>query len=119
MRISDWSSDVCSSDLRARSEAQRVRPAIHLEMVEEDRLQFPEIAIVVGVVDRHPVLEQRQPAHVIAAREARSAGLDAHLLPVARLHFDAGREGEPAAAGDNWKRAVERKGVSVRLKPDG
>src|SRR3546814_3436743 len=64
---------------------------------EEDRLQFLEIAIVVGEVDRHPVLEQRQPAHVIAARQARAADRYPHFLPEARLEIDAGGEGERVA----------------------
>src|SRR3546814_18730321 len=69
-------------------------------MIEEDRLELLEVAIVVGVVDRHPVLEQRQPAHVIAARQARSADRDAHLLPVTRLDIDAGRESARIAQAD-------------------
>src|SRR3546814_13488977 len=68
---------------------------------EEDRLQFLEIAIVVGEVDRHPVLEQRQPAHVIAARQARAADRYPHFLPEARLEIDAGGEGERVAQADD------------------
>src|SRR3546814_15410150 len=45
---------------RARPEAQRVRSAIHFEMIEEDRLELLEVAIVVGVVDRHPVLRSEE-----------------------------------------------------------
>ena len=77
---------------RARAEAQRIGAAIDFEVIEEDRLQFLEIAIVVGEIDRHPVLEQRQPAHMIAARQARTANRDAHFLPVARLEIDARRK---------------------------
>src|SRR3546814_2804617 len=70
-------------------------------MVEEDRFEYLKIAIVVGEVERHAVLEQRDPAHMIAAREARAADRDAHLLPEARLEIDAGRESERVAQRDD------------------
>lgn len=82
---------------RSRSEAQGVRSAIDLEMIEEDRLQLLEIAIVVSQVDRHAILQQRQPTHVKAARDARSADRDAHFLAVTRLKVDARRKGERVA----------------------
>src|SRR3546814_12577669 len=47
------------------------------------------------------VLEQRQPAHVIAARQARAADRYPHFLPEARLEIDAGGEGERVAQADD------------------
>ncbi len=85
---------------RARAEAQCVGAAIDFEIVEEDRLQFLKIAVVVGEVDRHPVLQQRDAAHVVAARQPRPADRDPHLLPVARLEVDARRERERVAQRD-------------------
>ena len=86
---------------RARPEAQRIGATIDFEMVEEDRFEFLEIAIVVGEVDRHPVLEQRDAAHVETARQARTADRQAHFLPIARLEIDSGRKGQRVAQADD------------------
>src|SRR3546814_11161685 len=77
--------------------SERIGAAIDFEMVEEDRFEFLKIAIVVGEVDRHAVLEQRDPAHMIAAREARAADREAPLLPAAGPEIDAARETDSVA----------------------
>ena len=79
---------------------QRIAAAIDLDMLEDLRVQFLEIAIIVGAIDRHAILQQRQPAHMIAARQARPADRYPHLLPETRLRIDAGREGERIAQRD-------------------
>ena len=69
-------------------------------MVEKDRLQFLEVTIVIGQIDRNAILQQRQAAHMEPARKARSADRDADLLPEARLRVDTGRKGERIAQGN-------------------
>src|SRR3546814_7237344 len=52
MRISDWSSDVCSSDLMHEHEPRLIRSAremlVHRDVFEHDRLRL---------VDPHPIIE--------------------------------------------------------------
>ena len=79
------------------AQPQRVAAAIDLQMLEDLRVQLLKIAIVVGRVDRDAILQQRQPAHMIAARQARSPNRQAHFLPEARLGVDAGRKAERIA----------------------
>src|SRR3546814_12135313 len=83
MRISDWSSDVCSSDLSARAPAQRVRPVAvehvlaHIEVEGRevdgaegvDRLVegvevevfyvLAHLAVELGQAVQHPALQLR------------------------------------------------------------
>ena len=82
---------------RARAEAQGIGAAIDLEVIEDGRFELLKVAVVVGQVDRHAILQQRQPAHVEAARQARAADGNAHFLAEARLGIDAGREGQRVA----------------------
>src|SRR3546814_14451409 len=50
MRISDWSSDVCSSDLRAAIEAQSARPSAQIAIVRDtERTAVNRSAARVGV----------------------------------------------------------------------
>src|SRR3546814_10966205 len=64
MRISDWSSDVCSSDLRSEIFTGRVeRKGIHA-----DREKIDEAAAVDGGSVR------RGQCHIVGARVARLAG---------------------------------------------
>ncbi len=86
---------------RRSAQPQRIGAAIDLDLLEDLRVQFLEIAIVVGQVDRHAVLQQRQPAHMIAARQAGTPDGNAHLLPEARLGIDAGREGQRVTQGNH------------------
>ena len=55
---------------RRSTQPQRIAAPIHLQMLEDLRVQFLEIAIVVGGVDGNAILQQGQAAHVIAARQA-------------------------------------------------
>ena len=79
------------------AQPQRIAAAIDLQMLEDLRIQLLKIAIVVGRVDRNAILQQRQPAHMIAARQARSPNRQAHFLPETRLGVDAGRKAERIA----------------------
>src|SRR3546814_1544089 len=110
MRISDWSSDVCSSDLtwrgaacgchginrstqRRAAHAERIGAAIYFDPLEHLRVKFLEVAIVVRKVDGNAILQQRNAPHMITAADAGAANRKAHLLPKTRLRINAGREG--------------------------
>ena len=85
---------------RRSAQPQRIAATIDLQMLENLRVEFLKVAIIVGQVDRNAILQQGQAAHVEAARQARTTDRDANLLPEARLGIDAGREGERVAQGD-------------------
>src|SRR3546814_11287326 len=57
MRISDWSSDVCSSDLIGKRDHERDGAAVQLgdadQIVEHDRLQFLADVVDLGLGQRH------------------------------------------------------------------
>src|SRR3546814_10253852 len=72
MRISDWSSDVCSSDLTHRNEGE------HVEAL---------------VADREPGAREEGPA-----RPENDGGREQHLNPVARLATDIWLEARQMAA---------------------
>src|SRR3546814_16448858 len=68
MRISDWSSDVCSSDLGGDAFEQRVarRVAVHivdrLEMVEVEQQQRQRLFAALRLREQHrPLFGQRAP----------------------------------------------------------
>src|SRR3546814_4349499 len=87
MRISDWSSDVCSSDLDDRAEPQRllvlVRPAPHLPQPRE------RVGLSVGAGDEVRLLGRL----ALALRCARAR---AGLLPL----VDAGGRAEAATLAE-------------------
>src|SRR3546814_15025036 len=109
MRISDWSSDVCSSDLLMPSEEERRPGEIRGELDEEE--------------------QQCEPAPLRAARmedhREREAQADIKDGPGER-EDPAGRHdrwqverGEPAVAIADRKSVVEGKRVSVRVDHGG
>src|SRR3546814_15461309 len=56
MRISDWSSDVCSSDLLLRIPASGVGKQVERPVVDARRIvDFEAVVIVVGAADRDDV----------------------------------------------------------------
>src|SRR3546814_4496716 len=67
MRISDWSSDVCSSDLLCRREVARelVTPVVHTAEQPGMRQHRSEMATL------HAFLEQRPPGHGLRSEERR------------------------------------------------
>src|SRR3546814_8010310 len=72
MRISDWSSDVCSSDLGAKRRSRaRHRPGVRLELKTCDLSRCPRRL--------QPRFEDEVERRLRRAAEAREAGLAEHL----------------------------------------
>src|SRR3546814_319691 len=61
MRISDWSSDVCSSDLGVAVEKHLLEPVVELELLNRLRLVFER-----GI----PAVGGRIPAHIDKAHQS-------------------------------------------------
>src|SRR3546814_16116022 len=111
MRISDWSSDVCSSDLREthRDIAQRRREKSH-------RQEAPDVGVIgeetVGELAERIGVEQRR------ADRAEFDGSEDTLIDQWILDY-AEREtrgiDEPVAKRDEWKSVVKGKRGSVRV----
>src|SRR3546814_9419683 len=102
MRISDWSSDVCSSDLRGVE-----RNAVAIELVMEVRAGRK--AGRADIADNFPLLHTvatvgGDPAHMGIARHQAALMLDADLLAIA-----AGppRANAASIGGCEERRAVE------------
>src|SRR3546814_1205812 len=97
MRISDWSSDVCSSDLRARENAERNGLEIRFEKAdlftatgEENWLQpdFDKLLLDpprAGAKEILPIVAKRKPRRIVyvschPGTLARDAGMLVHEL---------------------------------------
>src|SRR3546814_1292666 len=85
MRISDWSSDVCSSDLRLRPENQARlgkspnRHHLALVVLHVDPIDVVDLRAVVGLgldVDLPGPAEEIEVVHVIAAERGLPRGKD-------------------------------------------
>src|SRR3546814_8841779 len=85
MRISDWSSDVCSSDLQEGDVGERVLEAEGVvefqavehpgTVIEAEDVVGQEIAVAVaGSPLDHPLLEQRSAAGEVALRQGVDRG---------------------------------------------
>src|SRR3546814_5087230 len=102
MRISDWSSDVCSSDLLGRLDTDR---ALYLDKISGRR----RVEISSRVGDRHPLT---------------STGLGkALLLDLAPAHWrhlfeDDQARGAPAADYATWERRMRRQVAAGRSEED-
>src|SRR3546814_18671018 len=115
MRISDWSSDVCSSDLRgvlvldhAGDGAERTVGDVPRDRAPElPRRDAPRLAIGTGRDDRHIGVAEGG-VEVIA----EGVELTDHLARQMRL-------GDGARAQQDRKSAVEGKSVSVRVDLGG
>src|SRR3546814_8629060 len=103
MRISDWSSDVCSSDLRRQRIGRAGKRFERIErrlggarLGEGQRLDLEQQGRV-GAVE-HPALAERHPAHrvaVVAAFEHRDpAAWAISVEPEAERHLDRDRSEE-------------------------
>src|SRR3546814_17878820 len=99
MRISDWSSDVCSSDLLEEAAAQR---RVHALV----RQRAPAVADVVVVPHRQRRHPRHHPGHLRLAVELEVAA--EQLAPHRRL--DRGEVG-PDVAGPGGQRPTDRKSV--------
>src|SRR3546814_13996383 len=107
MRISDWSSDVCSSDLRERSMFADFRPTPRSH--EPDRsdglardAQPMRAAGVRGAVERYAKA-------LDAVQQTRAQGLEA--MPHQRVALDRARESLDAIRSD--ERRVGKEGVGT------
>src|SRR3546814_2395942 len=98
MRISDWSSDVCSSDLAQRIEAERVEAC--REMLGNRRRDIERAAI--GMVDTQPAAVQVQLA---ADRAGQKGGLAA-IFAVADDRVADRRQIGRAACGERVCQSV-------------
>src|SRR3546814_13402198 len=106
MRISDWSSDVCSSDLQAAHPVpQRIAGDRRQNRHPQRYARKPEPGIGI-VVDRFGEQADRDQ------RQRLRPGHDAdQQVPVVRGNMiEAGET--PALANRDWKRVVEGKGVT-------
>src|SRR3546814_13444817 len=97
MRISDWSSDVCSSDLRPRAHQDH----------RGDHCRAPPVAV--GIAAEIPAAERTD-------QEAR--GIDGGDVEKLRGVVAAREEGRGEIEGDR-KSVVEGKSVSVRVDLGG
>src|SRR3546814_19703616 len=83
MRISDWSSDVCSSDLPHRGLGMTQDARIRLRGVEHDALRQPDVAVIGdGHAHPHPHLAARIAPVLDRLRPQQFVG-DQMLLAVA------------------------------------
>src|SRR3546814_1165107 len=113
MRISDWSSDVCSSDLAGRARGQPVdldharvvaaadrggrRQRMGVEVAEPARAAHAELAVALGVAvaegDRVEVVPDPQQVRRLAgadeARHARSEEHTSELQSLMRISYAA------------------------------
>src|SRR3546814_12496773 len=112
MRISDWSSDVCSSDLQEGDVGERVLEAegvVELQAVEhpgtvieaEDVVGQKIAVAVAGAPLGHPLLEQRSAAGEVAIRPGVDRGerTARHETPGGLLQAGGGRVTTPVAGG--------------------
>src|SRR3546814_17188341 len=119
MRISDWSSDVCSSDLEQKrgpapgaapqqnGQQQGERPARHAaaepaHTLHEDDERIAILARAQGEQERQLGIKARREAPAYAETEQKRGAGDAH------------GDGNACAAGDR-KSVVSAKSVSVRV----
>src|SRR3546814_2628098 len=90
MRISDWSSDVCSSDLHAL--LQELQRTVDPELIVREGIDAmgqahepPAVGIVGGELGRHPELAQGGKVERRPAGESRLQPLD-YLVPRISIH---------------------------------
>src|SRR3546814_12971025 len=131
MRISDWSSDVCSSDLRQRRHAQ--------EQADEQQAQAPETRMQVAARDpptaapAQPYGHVRRsamirPSRISTMRSHRSASAGSWVMMTSVASLTARRANNrsmiallvpPSRLPEVGKSVVSGKGVSVRVDLGG
>src|SRR3546814_5764281 len=100
MRISDWSSDVCSSDLAAMQSRLKIPVIIAADIIHGHRTVFP---VPLGeAASFEPDLAERTAR--VAAVEASAAGIDWTFAPMVDIARDA-----------RWGRGVEGAGEDTYL----
>src|SRR3546814_13981157 len=133
MRISDWSSDVCSSDLEGVGEAVAVEVdqrlahlAVDLEIDEEHLIDAVEVPFVVrghlveplGHAGVEVTCEDGHGPAVVAGALHRVPGAGVAGAVVDQVQFRIVGEPAPGAAADR-KSVVSGKRVSVRVYRGG
>src|SRR3546814_20586625 len=86
VRISDWSSDVCSSDLPARR--RRAGGRLDHVMIGHDQEAAVEHTLLAGEHGRHRrlhILVDTASRHTAEERERPGMGIEQHLLALARI----------------------------------
>src|SRR3546814_3035942 len=97
MRISDWSSDVCSSDLEARKKSSK--PIGKAHAIDVRRLRIAGLGTISGRIDRHAAALLLDQAHRGEDRKAppdartRQAACSLDPLP-GRKHLASARPGQ-------------------------
>src|SRR3546814_4057125 len=114
MRISDWSSDVCSSDLLFLDRADQMRMAVAERIDRDARSEIEEAAAVVGNqidalashrphvaprVDGHERRDGHRKGLLIPKAKGSPDGHPAALLGLARVRRTTAPNGAPAKAG--------------------
>src|SRR3546814_20256749 len=131
MRISDWSSDVCSSDLVSAVLSEQPQAEILLDVPAEEYHRKVLGTVSAGVLRR---LNEQTPAHYRAwvdeaedddtpAKVFGRAYHDRLLLPdlfaPRYVGQPVGAPMRPTAAWRGRKRVVEGKGVAIRVNNEG
>src|SRR3546814_4688556 len=82
MRISDWSSDVCSSDLQPAQTLELEEPGIALDRVEEAKDAVQKRAVGRGLFPGDQIVAQRIPILVCLVEKIVKQIVHAALAPV-------------------------------------
>src|SRR3546814_11890121 len=127
MRISDWSSDVCSSDLRLVDEDQAHRQqcgdGAHDDAGDHDA--EGRLVVEEGAEARHVVGGQHGEGHTeggdgstgLAGEPAPAAGTDRDGLLAHRKPTSAGRLGGPSGIWPRWTRSPSLSPMSAPPRP--
>src|SRR3546814_3878291 len=105
MRISDWSSDVCSSDLGQSASYQRLttgEPDLpHTEPLYRDADEVDHLVVGQLVVARHPV--ETLGRHAVGAAQVAAIGQrHAEIRRDAAVAVDQRQYLHPASIGPRW-----------------
>src|SRR3546814_14964345 len=85
MRISDWSSDVCSSDLLMRQRGKRAVFIVDaLSLIEQTVRSFYDLGLSdIGVIQAdHAMTDWSKPIQVASAQTLQSRGMHAVVLAI-------------------------------------
>src|SRR3546814_5384950 len=106
MRISDWSSDVCSSDLPPTVVAERIREILEVEMLPSDIQKIPDDIAVLMVA--HP--KNLSPRTLFAIDQYLLGGGKAAIFVDPLAESEAGAGGGPMGGASS---STDRKSTRV------
>src|SRR3546814_3820045 len=117
MRISDWSSDVCSSDLRAFRSDEQVAQVVAGVVLAQGLQAVPDAA-----VGQHDLKAERQFTGIAVAQHGNAAGVGGEIAADGATAFGAEAE-RKEAAGFTGRRlysgedaaGLDRHGVTARV----